>query len=350
MELEGVLRAFFPDQNPLAIEPFGSGHINRTYRVETEDQMLVLQKLNTDVFQNAEGLMTNMVRVCEHLHKKGEPTLTLVPTQSGQAYHTDDQGGVWRLSPFLPGTRTIDQPENPTQAYQAGLAFGRFAQAVADLPEPRLVETIPDFHHTPRRLQRLLEVATKDPVGRVQECQTELTYAQQRQKEAGRLLDLGLPERITHNDTKINNVLLRQESDEAVCVIDLDTVMPGLVLYDFGDLVRTTTCLAPEDCQDLGRMEPDLNLFEALTRGYLEGVRGALTEAELGELAFSGWLITFEVGIRFLTDHLEGDVYFRCHHPGHNLQRARAQLALARALERRRDHLEKVIKSLRESV
>ncbi|MCA9793796.1 MAG: aminoglycoside phosphotransferase family protein [Candidatus Eremiobacteraeota bacterium] len=348
--LGSVCTHFLPQGQLKHSEPFGSGHINQTYLVTIDGQRYILQCLNTNIFPNPHALMDNMVRVCDHLCSKGHSAPEVLRTPDGQPFALCNQGGFWRLSPFFEGTRTVDQPQSPRQAFQVGKAFGGFARAVADLPGPRLHETLPDFHHTPKRIERLFAAVDGNPHGRVAGAGPEIDFVGERRDQAARLLAAGLPERITHNDTKINNVLLDSITDEAVCVIDLDTVMPGLALFDFGDMVRTTTCLAAEDETNLSLLSVDHALFSALTEGYLQQVHDVLTPTELELLAFSGWVITLEIGVRFLTDHLEGDTYFKIHRPDHNLERARAQFALARSLEQQMTRLEDTVERLRESV
>ncbi|MGE0494661.1 MAG: phosphotransferase enzyme family protein [Vulcanimicrobiota bacterium] len=347
--LFSVCNHFFPSEELKCGEPFGSGHINQTYLVTIDSRRYILQRLNTNIFPDPHSLMDNMVRVCDHLCAKGHSAPEVLRTPDGHPFALCDQGGFWRLSPFFEGTRTVDQPQSPRQAFQVGKAFGGFVKAVADLPGPRLHETLPDFHHTPRRIERLLAAVEANPRGRKAGAGPEIDFVGERQERAGRLIEAGLPERITHNDTKINNVLLDSITDEAVCVIDLDTVMPGLALFDFGDMVRTTTCLAAEDETNLSLLTVDHALFSALTEGYLEQVHDVLTPAEIQLLALSGWVITLEIGVRFLTDHLEGDTYFKVHRPDHNLERARAQFALARSLEQQMARLEDTVERLRES-
>jgi Ser/Thr protein kinase RdoA (MazF antagonist) len=310
----------------------------------------VLQKLNGQIFLRPERVMENMARVCEHLvGKVPEParqTLRVIATRSGQPYHLDGEGNAWRLLHLVREVQSFDQIDSPARACEVGRAFGEFQAHLADLPQPRLHETIPNFHHTPIRYRRLLEVVAADPVGRSREAGPELALAGGFADQVARLVDaqrLGLiPERVTHNDTKLNNLLF-DEHGQAVCVVDLDTVMPGLIHYDFGDMVRTATCLAREDETDLALVRLDRDIFAALVDGYLRGVQHFVSEAEVELLAFSGLLITYEVAIRFLTDHLEGDVYFKVDEPGHNLRRARNQFCLFQDLQRNQEWMHCVV-------
>ena len=257
---------------------------------------------------------------------------------------------MWRCYNNIEGTHTYDVVENTRQAYQAGFAFGSFQELISDMNPEDLRESIPDFHNTPKRYTALMESVAADVMGRVAECSAELELIKEWAPMLSRLVDMQangeLPTRITHNDTKINNVMLDEETDCAVCVIDLDTVMPGLSLYDFGDMVRTATCTASEDEEELSKVVMQMPFFESLAEGYLDAAHGFLTENEISQLAFSGWLITTEIGIRFLTDYLDGDKYFRVEKPGHNLIRARNQFALARSIRANLPAMEKYIRKL----
>lgn len=330
--------------------PYGNGHINDTYAVTLQQngakKRTILQRVNHTIFQDVPGLMDNIVRVTEHLHRKlaampgrdpDRETLTVVPTRAGGRYYQRSDGTFWRMYDFIEQARTYEMVTEPEQAFQAAYAFGLFQKWLQDLPAPRLRDTIPDFHHTPKRFEALERAIRRDPVGRAEMAGPEIAFALERQAMTGILihgLEAGeLPERVTHNDTKLNNVMLDDATGNALCVIDLDTVMPGLVLYDFGDMVRTSTCMAAEDERDLRKVRFEMPFFEALVSGYLEATGDALAGPELDLLAFSGKLITFEIGIRFLTDYLEGDVYFKTHRPDHNLDRTRTQFALVAAME-----------------
>ncbi|MDP6209354.1 MAG: phosphotransferase, partial [Roseibacillus sp.] len=266
---------------------------------------------------------------------------------TGRFYGYGEGGGIWRCYNYFEGCQTHDVVGNTRQAFEAGHAFGSFQDLVSDLPPDEIVETIPDFHDTRRRYQTLMEAVERDSCGRVGEVQMELEFVRRNEDVVDRLLRLkekgDLPLRITHNDTKINNVLFDMETDEAVCVIDLDTVMPGLSLYDFGDLVRTATNPAAEDERDLGKVEMSIRVFESLVEGYLAAAGKILNEAEIAQMAFSGRLISIELGMRFLTDHLDGDRYFRVHRENQNLDRARTQLCLARQIEEREEEMNRFV-------
>jgi aminoglycoside phosphotransferase (APT) family kinase protein len=325
-------------------ESYGTGHINDTYRAvfgkSGKALPMILQRINHNIFKDPAALMSNIERVTAHVSAQvagqsdaSRRALTLVPTRHDTAFHRDPEGNWWRMYRFVERTRSYDSVGTPRQAYQAAFAFGQFQQQLSTLPTPRLHDTIPDFHHTPKRFAALEAAIARDVVNRAAQAAPEIAFALARQPMTGVLLNANLPERVTHNDTKFNNVLLDNETDEGLCVIDLDTVMPGLVLYDFGDMVRTATSPAAEDELDLSQVRMRMPIFEALVRGYLTGTGGFLTPAERSYLAFSGKLITFEIGIRFLTDYLSGDIYFKTHRPEHNLDRCRTQFKLVQSIE-----------------
>ncbi len=297
--------------------------------------------------------MENIERVTAHLATKvaDDPdhdrrALRLIPTRAGGVLHMDADGNYWRAYQFIENATTYNSVQCPEQAFQAARAFGEFQRMLADLPAPRLHDTIPDFHHTPKRFAALEQAIAADVAGRAVRCRPELDFAQARKSLTTRLVEAGLPERVTHNDTKINNVLLDDATGVGTCVIDLDTVMPGLAAYDFGDMVRTATSPAPEDEQDLSRVNMEFPLFEALARGYLSTAGGFLTPPEKESLAFAGKLITFEIGIRFLTDYLSGDTYFKVHRDGHNLDRCRAQFKLVQSIEFQEERMAELIRSI----
>ncbi|MEI6082938.1 MAG: aminoglycoside phosphotransferase family protein [Verrucomicrobiota bacterium] len=284
-------------------EPYGSGHINDTYRVTCAGGQYILQRINHAVFKNPVAVMENIQRVTDHLRTKltngSDRALTLVPARAGQIFYCDEAGNHWRAYQFIDRAHTYDAVEQPQQAYQAARAFGQFQQQLADLPAPRLHDTIPDFHHTPKRFAALETAIAADVANRAALAKPEIEFALRRKAITPVLIEAGLPERITHNDTKFNNVMLDDATGKGICVIDLDTVMPGLVLYDFGDMVRTTTSPSKEDERDLTKVKMQFPLFEALVRGYLSTAGEFLTPAERRQLVFSGKLITFEIGIRF---------------------------------------------------
>ena len=341
----------------LDLTPHGGGHINDTFLVTCQAQdapvRYILQHINRHVFHDPIAVMQNVERVTKHLAAQaaGEPdgarrALRLIPARDGRNWHVDAQGETWRAYRFIENARTYETATSRDQAFQAARAFGRFQQQLSSLPPPRLHETIPDFHDTPKRFAALEEAITADVAGRAALAKPEIDFARSRQFITGVLLEAELPERITHNDTKFNNVLLDDKTGEAVCVIDLDTVMPGLALYDFGDMVRTTTSPAAEDERDLSKVTMQFPMFEALVRGYLESADAFLTVPERKLLAFSGKVITFEIGIRFLADYLAGDTYFKVHRKGHNLDRCRTQFRLVESIEQQEDEMNRLVESV----
>lgn len=306
--------------------------------------------MNGHVFNDPIGLMENIQRVTTHLAQQlngqsdcDRRVLTLVPTHGGRMWHVDANHAFWRVYRFIDGASTYDAVQSPEQAFQAARAFGRFQQMLASMPAPRLHETIPDFHNTPKRFAALERAIADDIAHRAASARLEIDFALARRSIVSALIDANLPERVTHNDTKFNNVLLDDVTGEGICVIDLDTVMPGLAAYDFGDMVRTTTSSAKEDEQDLSRVFMEFPLYEALVRGYLESAGDFLTKAERNLLAFSGKLITFEIGIRFLTDYLAGDTYFKIHRDGQNLDRCRTQFKLVESIERQEEKMHRLV-------
>jgi hypothetical protein len=333
----------------LYAEPCKIGHINETY-MATYNQGGTLvryahQKINQTVFKAPEAVMENVVRVTSHIRDRlvaegardvTRKVLTVVPARDGRSFYRDGAGEYWRTFVFVERAQTFESVQSAQQAQEAGRAFGRFQQLVVDLPGRRLHETIPDFHHTRRRFARLREAIEVDPYNRAKTAASEVEFALDQEAMVDVLLDAlasgELPERVAHNDTKFNNVMLDWETGEALCVLDLDTVMPGLVLYDFGDMVRTTTSPTLEDERDLSKVRVQLPVFEALVKGYLEATAPFLSKAERIRLVFAGRLITYTIGIRFLTDYLSGDRYFRIHRPEHNLDRCRAQFQLVRSI------------------
>jgi len=341
----------------LSAARYGSGHINDTYCVVYEqagvEARFIVQRVNSNIFKNPAALMENIQRVTSHLAAQaaGEPeserrVLTLILARDGRAWHVDAEGNYWRAYRFIEGARTYDAVESAEQAYEAAKAFGRFQQMLASLPAPRLHETIPDFHNTPKRFRSLEQAIAADAAGRAKLAGREIEFALARKSMAGVLMDANLPERVTHNDTKFSNVLLDDVTGEGICVVDLDTVMPGLALYDFGDMVRTTTSPAMEDERDLSKVTMQFAMFEALVRGYLQAAGGFLTKAEKQHLAFSGKLITFEQGIRFLTDYLAGDTYYKVQREGQNLDRCRTQFKLIKSIEEQEDKMERLLESM----
>lgn len=356
-ELRAVTQQFEIPGEYVCAELLGGGHINETWCMTAEQDgrrvRYVLQRINARVFHNPRGVMENVQRVTTHLAGKlaGQPdihrrVLTLVPARNGDAWHQDQDGDYWRASLFIERTQSCDVAKTAEQACQAARAFGRFQRLLSDLPAPRLHDTIPDFHNTPMRFTALERAIETDHLNRASLAKPEIEFVLKRASIANELLEAGLLERVTHNDAKLNNVLMDAATGEGLCVIDLDTVMPGLAPYDFGDLVRTTTSPGAEDERDLSKVALQLPLYESVLRGYTEETRGFLTPAERQHLAASSKLITFETGLRFLTDFLEGDTYFRIHREGHNLNRCRTQLKLVESIEQQEEEMTRLVEKL----
>ena len=326
---------------------YGSGHINRTF-LGTADTgaRFVFQQINENIFRDVPALMENIRRITAHA-----PAVTpgLVLTRDGQPFFRDAAGAAWRVYRFVEGARSVQEIESAAQACEVARAFGEFQQTLATLPGPRLNEVLPGFHDTRSRYAALHEAIADDVANRAAGARDDIAFALARENEAGVLLDLHatgvLPERVVHNDCKLNNLLL-DTMGRAVCVLDLETTMPGFAPCDFGDMVRTASCSAAEDERDLARVAAEPAMLRALAEGFLEGAGPLLTAAEIAHLAFAGRLITLEQGVRFLSDHLRGDTYYRVHRPGHNLDRTRAQFALVRSLEAQHAEFERVIAKL----
>lgn len=343
----------------------GIGHINDTFLVEVENggviERFTVQRINHHVFRNPVALMENFEKVTSHIRRKleGMPgrdpsreALNLVFENSGRPYHLSSAGNYWRAYRYVDNAHTIDIASNREQTYQTGRAFGFFQSLLSDLPVKEVNETIPFFHHTPKRFARFKEALRKDACRRAAEARDAVDFALEQTPIISTLtddLDTGaIPFRVTHNDTKINNVLFDDTTGQAICVIDLDTTMPGTSLFDFGDMVRTATHSVAEDERDLSKAGMGMDMFRALAAGYLEEARGFLTEKEISLLVLSGRLITFTIGIRFLTDFLEGDIYFKTHRPDQNLDRARVQFALVRSMEDQEEEMERTVRNILE--
>lgn len=360
-DLRTIGREFYIHGDFAGGQPYGSGHINDTFMViynqAGEKVRYIHQRVNHSIFKNVPALMENIERVTSHqrslLQQVSDPdasrkALTLVPARNGKSFHRDADGNFWRTYLFIEGASTHDVIRTDDQAEKAAQGFGAFQKLVASLPGARLHETIPDFHNTPARFAQLEAAIQKDAAKRAAGVKAEIDFCMSCKPWVSRLIELNkagkLPERVTHNDTKLNNVMLDDRTHEPVCVIDLDTVMPGLALYDFGDMVRTATNSAPEDERDLSKTFVRMNIFEALVRGYLSTARDFLVPAEIDQLAFAGQLITFEIGTRFLADHLNGDIYFKVHREGHNLDRCRTQFHLVREMMTRMGEMEAIVR------
>ncbi len=362
-ELQALCDKFIIYGDFLVAVPFGSGHINDTYQITCDQGGIrvhyTLQRVNNKVFKNPHKVMENIDRVTTHLLKKFQTsagrsprlrTLRLLRTNTNLPYVFDDNGNCWRAYVFVENARSYDVLESEDMAFAAAKAFGEFQCNLVDLPGKRLHETIVDFHNTPARIEQLKQAIAADPAGRANEVTKEIDFVLDREDECNTLVKLNadgdIPERITHNDTKVNNLLIDDSTGEGVCVMDLDTVMPGLSLYDFGDMVRTGASTAEEDEVNLTKVEVSATMFEALLRGFHSSTASFLTPAELEYLPFSGKLITLEIGMRFLTDYINNDIYFKTKRPQHNLERARNQFKLVESIERQLDDMKLMLKNL----
>ena len=356
-----VCRAFGIEGDPVRYKTFTDGHINSTFLVVFSEkgdlQKYLVQNINTVVFKDPDALMTNVVNVTHYLRKQireagGDPereTLHFRKTPEG-ALCLHDGERCWRIYTFIDHSYTYDLIEDKEIFRSAGEGFGKFQRLLANYPIDSLYETIPDFHHTPKRVDALKAAVAADCINRLSGVQQEVDFALSREADAGVALQLlkdgKAPLRVTHNDTKINNILFDEATKQALCVIDLDTIMPGLSLYDFGDAIRFGAKTAFEDEADLSRVSISLDLFEAYTEGYLSACADALTKAEIDHLAYSAWLMTYECGVRFLTDYLCGDTYFKIDYPDHNLVRARNQFKMVEEIERVMPQMEEIVRRI----
>ena len=349
--LEDIVRKFAIHVN---VESYGNGHINDTYIVDDEPKY-ILQRINHAIFKNPEQVMSNILGVTEFLRKKiiaegGDPereTLTVIKTVDGDSFYKTEDGNCFRMYNYIENAVSYEAVEAPEQFYQAARAFGKFQNMLADYPAEKLYETIPFFHDTTKRFADFKKAVADDAAGRAASVQKEIDFVLARYADTGVVVDAiadgRVPLRVTHNDTKLNNVMLDAVSGEGVCVIDLDTVMPGSLLYDYGDALRFGASSGAEDEIDLDKIYFDLELFEAFTKGFLEEVGDKLTPAEIELLPFSAKLLTYECGMRFLGDYLNGDTYFKIHREGHNLDRARTQFKLVADIESKLEEMKKIV-------
>ena len=352
--MEHIISLFQLQGAPVRCERYGNGHINETYLLETDaPHAYILQKVNRHVFPDIPNLMRNIELVTSYLWQQTpDPrrVLTLVPTVDGQTYLEDPDGEFWRVYEFVTDSLCLDHPENERDLQQSGLAFGTFQNQLAAFPAHMLTETIPHFHDTPVRYQQLKDANRMDRAGHVKEAEAEIEAYMAFEKYAGFLMDLlkkgELPLRVTHNDTKLNNVLLDAATRTPLCVIDLDTVMPGLAANDFGDSIRFGAATAREDEQDLSKVGMSLQLFEAYSRGFLSACGARLTPLEKETLPMGAMLMTLECGSRFLADYFNGDVYFHNARPGQNLYRARTHIKMAQDMESKLGQMQKIIASI----
>jgi aminoglycoside phosphotransferase (APT) family kinase protein len=362
-DLREIVSRFQLQGQLLDVMPYGTGHINDTYASRFQKTRGVAryihQRINQNVFREPEKVMENMERVTRYARERilasgGDPqreTLNLVPAQDGLSFYRTPAGDTWRTCLFIEGVRTYDKVEDVRHAYSAANAFGKFQRLLSGLPGKRLHETIPNFHHTRKRFEAFVQACERDARNRACSVKTEIDFILKRQDDASVVVDMlaqgQLPERVTHNDTKLNNVLIDERTGEGICVIDLDTVMPGSALYDWGDLVRTAAITALEDELDLAKVSLDLGMFDRLAHGYLDATRDTLTPVEIDHLAFGAKLITFEQAIRFLGDYLSGDVYYKIHRQHHNLDRARTQIKMVAEIEQKMEHMMTIVNRYR---
>lgn len=361
IELKALCENFLFEGEFIVAAPYGDGHINDTYKVEYIDQdetvHYILQRVNRQVFRQIDDLMENIKNVTNYLLDmmddeeilENYEVLRLIFTKEGESYYIDENGDAWRAYQFIENALGHTFAEDKEMLYHAAKAFARFSKMLREYPAHSLHETIPDFHHTKKRFEGFLMILEKDPYGRKVDCESEINFVLEREEMVSLIVNLleknELPLRVTHNDTKINNVLLDIFTGEGRCVIDLDTVMPGSVLYDFGDSIRSCASTAAEDEEDLSKVTFDRERFTAYAKGFLEVIGDELTSKETELLPMAGIMMTFECGMRFLTDHLNGDVYFKVHRPDHNLIRARNQFRLVREMEEQIEEIRNIISS-----
>lgn len=332
---------------PALCGPFGQGHINETYLVTCDTGLsYILQKISRAAFKKPAELMRNISAVCSFLETRlgdRRASMHLVPTLSGESFYEAPDGSCWRMYEFVAGSVCLQKAEHPEDLYKTAFTFGRFQRSLSSFPAHTLYETIPNFHNTPDRFRLFRAALEADPCGRAALCREEIAFALRREEEAGQIISAMrsgvIPVRVTHNDTKLNNILLDYTTREPLCVIDLDTVMPGSSLYDFGDLVRFGASTAAEDERDLSRVSVSLDLYRMAVDGFKSGCGDILTPAEVGMLPVGAKLMTLECGLRFLTDYLSGDVYFHVARDGHNLDRCRTQFQLVSDMEAKWDAL-----------
>lgn len=342
------------------VKLFGGGIINDTFLVESKlndgnEEKFILQRINHSIFKEVDKLMENYCNVCNYLKEIVKEnggdiereTVTVIPTKEGKSYLQDSKGNYWRATKFIENTITYETIESSDDFYKTGKAFGKFQSMLSNYDAKKLYESIPNFHNTKERFKTFLIAIENDKAGRVEEVKEEIEFILSREKDTTVLIDMlesgQLPLRVTHNDTKLNNILIDKESKEGICVIDLDTIMPGLSLYDFGDAIRIGSTYAKEDEVNLDKVYIDLKLFESFTKGFLEGTNSTLTENEVKMLPMGAKVITLEQGIRFLTDYLNGDIYYKTSYENQNLDRTRTQLKLVKDMESKWSELNKII-------
>ena len=354
--LVNIVKSFLPSEEVKSCKPIGNGHINATYLVVTDKRRYSLQEINTSIFKNVEGLMSNIDKVTCHIKAKAtlqgadprRATLNFLPNAVTGKMYTISGNHAYRLYEFIDDVFTVETMEDPKSFYSAGLGFGGFAKELSDFDAGQLVETIVNFHNTASRYKDFKAAIKFNYNNRAEEVADEIAFVRSRKAFMSLFVDKlesgDLPLRVTHNDTKINNILFDSKTGAPAAVIDLDTVMPGSYLYDFGDAIRSGATHAAEDEKDLSKVDFDLGLFEQFTKGYLEACGSSLTEEEIKMLPYASIMLTLECGMRFLTDHLNGDTYFKVHRENHNLDRARTQFKLVDEMEKHLDDMAAIIK------
>ncbi|WP_035778835.1 phosphotransferase enzyme family protein [Butyrivibrio sp. MC2013] len=340
--------------NILSVTRHGHGHINDTYLLQLRSgrfNRLILQRINTDIFTDPIGLMDNILKVTEHIRATAidplRETLTVIRTRDGRPCYRDEDGSYWRIYLYIENAVCLEKVDNPRDFYESAVSFGHFQRQLSDFPADSLIETIPDFHNTVKRYLDFEKAVSMDIAGRAASAMQEIAFVRNRREmmSRGELLRKNgeLPLRVTHNDTKLNNIMMDPETGRGICIIDLDTVMPGLSIYDFGDSIRFGANTADEDEMDLSKVGLDLELYRLYVQGFIKGAEDSLTRAEIDNLSYGAWNMTMECGMRFLTDHLNGDVYFKTARAGHNLCRARNQFKLAMDMEDKRDEMKMIV-------
>lgn len=358
-EILQIAERFATEGTLESVSGHGNGHINDTYlvtcRTDAGYRKYILQRINHDIFKKPWEVMENVVKVTEFLQDRlrengGDPdreTMHVVPAKDGTSYQKTEDGTYWRMYWFIEGATSYDAVKEPKDFYESALAFGHFQKMLADYPAGELFETIPNFHNTADRFANFKKALEKDAVHRAAEVQEEIQFVLDREKDCHVICDMlsagEIPLRVTHNDTKLNNIMIDNETGKGICIIDLDTVMPGSALYDFGDAIRFGACTGEEDEKDLSKISCDLELFDLYTKGFIEGCEGSLTETEIRMLPMGAKVITLEQGIRFLTDYLEGDCYYKTHYPGQNLDRTRTQLRMVKDMEEKWEKMQKIV-------
>ena len=354
-KLKEIVFQFIDKDENVKIEPLGKGHINDSYRVGTDEKEYVLQRINHNIFKNVHELQNNIHRVTSHIRTKliekgvtdvERRVITLIPTHDGALYYKDVNGDYWRLMIFIKDSKSYDDI-NPDLAYRAGMAFGEFQKMLEDIPGEPLFETIPNFHNMENRLESFRESVKANKAGRLDEVADLVKEIEDRAEEmckAERMHREGkLPKRINHCDTKVNNILFDND-DQVICVVDLDTVMPGYVLSDFGDFIRTGANTGAEDDKNLDNVSVNLDIFEAYAKGYLKHAASFLTDTEIENLPYGAKLLTYMQTVRFFTDYIDGDTYYKIAYPQHNLVRTKAQFKLLQSLEENYEKMQQIVK------